>query len=268
MGKVKTSRFGYSNRLTGICIVILASLNTVIGELCTYPSDPCICKTSTFELNLKPLMEAMKGVDFMATGEGGDYTYYVQPCNRQMSSQIAACNLEDPNLVACQVYKGTTPAYGLGVMYLFEATNVSGNFVLINSYTSFNDFTKRQVELTIKCSDQEASFTYNGNNGPAYPIVYRFTLLTKYICGGSGINYSIDIEVGLSAGSVMVIIFFVVIVVYFVGGGLFQKFVKKAEGTEIIPNVSFWTALPSLAKDGVMFLVRGCKSGGSYSNVK
>ena len=36
--------------------------------------------------------------------------------------------------------------------------------------------------------------------------------------------------------------------VYFIAGVVFMKFVKKAEGKEVIPNVSFWAALPVLIK--------------------
>lgn len=35
---------------------------------------------------------------------------------------------------------------------------------------------------------------------------------------------------------------------YIVGGIIFQKFVRKASGKEIIPNVGFWTSLPGYLK--------------------
>lgn len=42
--------------------------------------------------------------------------------------------------------------------------------------------------------------------------------------------------------------FFVVVFVYFVGGMVFLKFVRHEEGTDIIPNRSFWGSLPGLIK--------------------
>jgi hypothetical protein len=36
--------------------------------------------------------------------------------------------------------------------------------------------------------------------------------------------------------------------------------VRGAEGKELIPNYEFWKDLPLLIKDGVLFLVHGCKS--------
>jgi len=35
----------------------------------------------------------------------------------------------------------------------------------------------------------------------------------------------------------------VLVSVYFVGGLLFMKFVKKAEGTDLIPNYNIWIGL-------------------------
>jgi hypothetical protein len=39
--------------------------------------------------------------------------------------------------------------------------------------------------------------------------------------------------------------FFTVALVYFIGGFLFFKFVKKANGIEALPNHSFWVSLPA-----------------------
>ncbi|CAG5124760.1 unnamed protein product [Candidula unifasciata] len=270
MGIAEQFRFGARKHPLSISIVCITLFHVVVGEFCYFNTDPCICQTNTFELNLKPLMDAMRGADFVATVEEDflTYIYYVQPCNRRLSSQIAPCTNVDSDLVSCQQLQSSTMAFGLGVVGSFEATKVQDDYVLTNSFRRYDDTVTRQLQLTIKCSDQEAAFSYQGNSGPIFsPIVYRFALLTKYICsGGGGGDINISVEVGISAGSIMVIIFFVVIAVYFVGGLLFQKFVRNAQGTDIIPNVSFWAAIPSLAKDGVLFLVRGCKGGASYTS--
>ena len=42
--------------------------------------------------------------------------------------------------------------------------------------------------------------------------------------------------------------FFVLLTSYFVGGFVYLKFVKKSQGKETIPNVTFWTSLPSDVK--------------------
>ena len=42
--------------------------------------------------------------------------------------------------------------------------------------------------------------------------------------------------------------FSVLVVVYIVGGVLFMKFARGAEGKEVIPNVNFWSELPGNIK--------------------
>ena len=39
-----------------------------------------------------------------------------------------------------------------------------------------------------------------------------------------------------------------VVVLYFIAGVLFMKFAKGAQGTELVPNVQFWSTLPFYVK--------------------
>jgi len=57
-------------------------------------------------------------------------------------------------------------------------------------------------------------------------------------------------------------------VVYLVAGVLFNKFKRGLTGVELVPNVTFWSSIPGLVKDGVMFIVnkiRGLRGGGYQS---
>uniref|UniRef100_A0A0B6YS62 Uncharacterized protein n=1 Tax=Arion vulgaris TaxID=1028688 RepID=A0A0B6YS62_9EUPU len=57
--------------------------------------------------------------------------------------------------------------------------------------------------LNIKCGQQDTTFTYNGYSGvPPTPIVYNFTIVSRYVCGG-GRESS---HGGISVDSVMTII--------------------------------------------------------------
>ncbi|VEN36422.1 unnamed protein product [Callosobruchus maculatus] len=64
---------------------------------------------------------------------------------------------------------------------------------------------------------------------------------------------------GLSGGSIFLILLLVFLTIYLVGGGLVLYFIRGARGVEVIPNVEFWRNLPSLVKDGLIFLLAGCK---------
>ncbi|EDV26659.1 uncharacterized protein TRIADDRAFT_63796 [Trichoplax adhaerens] len=79
---------------------------------------------------------------------------------------------------------------------------------------------------------------------------YYFYLTHRCACPGACVPPGLG---GLSTGSVLVIIFFVVVIVYFLGGMMFLKFVGHKEGLDIIPNRSFWSSLPGLIKDGIVY---------------
>jgi len=53
---------------------------------------------------------------------------------------------------------------------------------------------------------------------------------------------------GMSSGSVFCVIFFSACLVYFGGGILVRKFMRGAEGYEMIPHFEFWNGLPSLIR--------------------
>jgi cation-dependent mannose-6-phosphate receptor len=52
----------------------------------------------------------------------------------------------------------------------------------------------------------------------------------------------------LSAGATFLVIFGSLFAAYLFGGMAIMKFVKGAQGVEIIPNYGFWSSLPSLVK--------------------
>lgn len=55
-------------------------------------------------------------------------------------------------------------------------------------------------------------------------------------------------EAGLSAGATFLVIFGSLFAAYLLGGMAIMKFIKGAQGVEIIPNYEFWASLPSLVK--------------------
>jgi hypothetical protein len=134
--------------------------------------------------------------------------------------------------------------YGLTIQYI----NGDGN---------------RQFEIDLTCD-------YNAGVGsPTFTeekpqLHYNFAWASVHACpkgsgGGSG--------GGLSGGSIFLIILLVGGVVYLVAGILFNKFKRQATGVELIPNVGFWTSLPGLTKDGVMFIVHKITRRGNYQPV-
>jgi hypothetical protein len=90
--------------------------------------------------------------------------------------------------------------------------------------------------------------------GSQPPYIYQIFMSHKSACSGGG----------LSGGSILLITLTVLFVVYFLGGFIFLKFVRGNEGVkECIPNYEFWSDLPSLCKDGLMFIINKIRGGGS-----
>ncbi|KAH9524733.1 hypothetical protein Btru_027646 [Bulinus truncatus] len=187
-------------------------------------------------------MSLRKDSEFYVKGNG--YQFYLHPCNRSPK----ACN--NSQMTGCQIGSAVSNIFGIGhidgnSMYGGPDT---GNLTIKNDYVG-DDKSIRISWLNVVCRDVEANFTYE-NESPLQ--TYIFTLYTRYGCLPSN-----DKSGGLSVGSVLVILFFVLLLIYLVGGVLFLKYVRKAEGIEVIPNVEFWKDLPSLIKDGILFTFRG-----------
>eukprot|EP01060_Flectonema_neradi_P030088 TRINITY_DN42_c1_g1_i5.p1 TRINITY_DN42_c1_g1~~TRINITY_DN42_c1_g1_i5.p1 ORF type:complete len:187 (+),score=39.22 TRINITY_DN42_c1_g1_i5:52-612(+) len=71
---------------------------------------------------------------------------------------------------------------------------------------------------------------------------------------------------GITGGGVFLIIFFVGGFLYFAIGAAFMFKVKGERGVNVIPHVNFWKDLPTLMKDGALFLKsKICR--GSYQSV-
>ena len=46
-----------------------------------------------------------------------------------------------------------------------------------------------------------------------------------------------------------------------------MKFVKGASGVEMVPNLELWKGLPSLIKDGFVFVSKSCRKDTTYSQI-
>jgi len=86
---------------------------------------------------------------------------------------------------------------------------------------------------------------------------YSVHITSKYGCGES-----VSGGGGDTAALVILLILIIGFILYFVIGAIYQKKVKDAANLrEMIIHNEFWCALPSLVKDGVMFIFHCCKKG-------
>lgn len=86
---------------------------------------------------------------------------------------------------------------------------------------------------------------------------YHMELTTKCACpngcSGSGPDFSITIGFELSVGSILSITSVGVFTVYLLAGVVYNWARHHRHGSELIPNLSLWSSLPGLIKDGCMF---------------
>ncbi|KAL8609023.1 hypothetical protein ACOMHN_065249 [Nucella lapillus] len=121
----------------------------------------------------------------------------------------------------------------------------------------------RTLLINLQCDQNEMPGSLS-IIGETPGLRHVMTLKSHYCCYGGG-------KAGLSVGSILVIVFFSLLLVYLVAGVMFMKFARKAEGREVVPNYSIWTAIPGLIKDGVLFTFRRacslCGRRGTYDKV-
>ncbi|KAL4222888.1 hypothetical protein ACF0H5_018928 [Mactra antiquata] len=159
------------------------------------------------------------------------YLYSYNPCGKFTEvtcTDVAACQY-DPSYYA--FYDIGVPS---SVTFDYDGQNVKA------LYTSQDGV--RQTTVTLVCDPVQTSplLTVAGETTTTQ---YSFTLTASAACP---VSYS----TGLSAGSVLLIVFFSLAAGYLLFGGAYMKVKEGANGKDIIPNITFWSTLPGLIKDG------------------
>merc|ERR1711990_918848 len=112
---------------------------------------------------------------------------------------------------------------------------------------------KYELEITAPCGGNNPGPTPPPNPGPPSPPSPNHPPTAHAHKQGK-----------ITTGGVLTILFFTVVPVYFVLGFVYMMKVKKAEGMERVPNVSFWRALPGLAREGFRFTWAKITRKGDY----
>eukprot|EP01102_Stenamoeba_stenopodia_P020725 TRINITY_DN818_c0_g1_i1.p1 TRINITY_DN818_c0_g1~~TRINITY_DN818_c0_g1_i1.p1 ORF type:complete len:246 (+),score=52.99 TRINITY_DN818_c0_g1_i1:287-1024(+) len=190
----------------------------------------------------------------------GSNTYYIQICTTTITNCSGAGNTPTP---VCQ--KDTNNNYhSCGQLNTFAVGAPSNNtFGPYNFQIAYkNGQQGRAVTILLKCNETvETGNVFQKVAEPVKPI-YQVYFESNLACAGA------STPSGSKGGLIFIIIVFALLGVYFIGGALYMKFARHAEGREIIPNHEFWFDLPSLIKDGCMFLVNKVRGRSGYSTVE
>ncbi|XP_019623690.1 PREDICTED: uncharacterized protein LOC109469593 [Branchiostoma belcheri] len=200
--------------------------------------------------------------DYIATQTTDDYLYSWNPC--APFSEVGSGDPDESctNVAACQVAKDGSISYGLG-------TQDSASFTVTDDPDMGQTLTLvyqmpeggRVSGVILECTQGATTFSAIGEVTVG---AYSFQLSSPCACPGAGPGCAGG---GLSGGSVFLIILVVLAAVYVIAGAIFMKFVKGAQGSEVIPNIAFWKSLPGYVKDGVFFILSPCRRSKGYESV-
>lgn len=256
------------HRATGLCLLALLALSYVAVEAASAPKSACHklvavnpANNKKRTVNLDELVQASLTKPFVAEDKAGGWTYEFGICT-DITCPDAQPNGAPTPAAACQ--EATNGNWVLGTYASPPAATYSTAYkkgaIVFNSVVStvqYNGAPRSSTSTITVICDPKAKIANNITviSAPinSQPYLYQLFLSHRSACGSGG----------LSGGSICLIILSVLIIVYFVGGFIFLKFARGAEGKEAIPNYEFWSDLPSLCKDGLMFIVNKIRGGGS-----
>jgi len=220
---------------------------------------PCTFKSGADTYDLSPLTNNQADY-FIPTNTfpGQGWSIWINVCRPTLSNVCGA------TAIACQQWNPSDPVNGKASMGAATSQQYeSATNGVILQYNGGDGSPARETEIDFIC-DPNAGIGQPAykSEGPTHH--YVFTWNTAYACpvGSTGSKG------GLSVGSILLIVLLVLVVVYLIGGILFNKFRRQLGGIELIPNVTFWSSIPGLVKDGVLFIVNKVKGvRGGYSQV-
>ncbi|XP_048245818.1 cation-dependent mannose-6-phosphate receptor-like isoform X2 [Haliotis rufescens] len=122
----------------------------------------------------------------------------------------------------------------------------------------------KTLYVTLKCDKKVTGKLDVTGEKPARSQQYYLTLHSKHACPGSGGGEGSG---PVSIGTVVVIAISGCVILYIVGGVIFQKFVRKASGAELLPNYSFWYSVFGAIHTGLLFVFRCGKGNKVYSEI-
>merc|ERR1719494_342868 len=242
--------------------VILLCISNVFAstepQVCVAESDHCSCKftngsyVSLWTLNDK---NSVKFPDLKDSG-GDDFTYEYNPCT--VFSLGTADNSDCDDVVVCQVAKDKSNYYSCGYPTAFETSLDSDGNVVFSYQGGRKDLEEwqknRKTKITLKCDKTAKTPKISEVSQSFEDDSYSFTVTSKCACaGGCKVDPAYGGSKGLSVGSTLLIVTFVLLIIYLVCGILFNKYKREKTGSEMIPNKEFWSKLPGLVKEGLVF---------------
>jgi len=245
-----------------LIIAISVALKFTNGLKCV-SNGPCGCTLDdgSKKIDPSPMIKAAGKTPMFPgiVGTEPSYKYDVDLCTQFLCGKAAPTKTN----VCLKVQSIVNMAIGKDVAYEYDAESDIVTFV----YSGFVQSENVQTRITMHCSTTAPGIGTMANvNNDKDSKLFTTALTSKYACfsdGGGG-----NSSKGLSIGSILCITILVLLIVYLVAGILINKYVRKVEaGESVVPNHSFWSALPGYVKDGCSFTVSKIKGNKEYEQI-
>ncbi|XP_062517922.1 uncharacterized protein LOC134193139 [Corticium candelabrum] len=174
-----------------------------------------------------------------------------------------ACSPQD-DVAVCETQ--STTLFNIGTQKSASFVTAEERLYIVYTSTETNPHSTTRIEL--KCDPNESSGVFSVQDQDESTEIHHFALLHKCCCPNGCQRRSPVTHKqggGLSTGSILLIVVLCLLFVYFVGGILYQRLGKGAQGIEMVPQHQFWMSLPGLIKDGVVFAIKPCKNWSTKS---
>ncbi|KAF5293750.1 hypothetical protein FQA39_LY03235 [Lamprigera yunnana] len=222
-----------------LCLLFLNSIYSKEDPVCIETSV-CLCNLNDNKyIDISPLNKDN------LTITNGNLTYYYYPCQDVLfnATNLNITNECTTGTTLC-LFDETGPKkfINLGITTEGKFNNILPKSLI---YTHGNVVTTVLLECAPDANTSTLAFISSDQNN------HKLSLFTSDAC----IKIS---RTGLSLGSALLILCATIFGVYFIGGALILHCLRGARGREMIPNIDFWTSIPGLVKDGLVFLLSGC----------
>ncbi|XP_074623995.1 cation-dependent mannose-6-phosphate receptor-like [Acropora palmata] len=261
----------YLNGLTKLFVLIgshiLFEFKQALAQKCEKIND-CSCRKSNGKIiSLEDVDGGSKGPAFKGiptiSPTGSAYAFNWNPCTKFTESE-SGCQ----NVLVCQ-YNSNAPEEThpcASKVSEFQVNSDGSTSIIYQPYTS--DLT-RVFKITLVCNKNEYPGQTTGvketqqsdQDEPRYSMTFK----SKCACEDGCTYPENPSSHRLSTGSILLIVFFALLSLYLAGGIVIKKYKVGVQSMpEMLPNYDFWAQFPSLMKDGVLFSIKGLKSGYSF----
>ncbi|CAG9773738.1 unnamed protein product [Ceutorhynchus assimilis] len=248
-------------------VFLLSALKSARADQCIH-QDPCSCTVDEYTvISLRELVPDKT----LFEDRKGNYSYFFSGCE---DKTFKGDNFLMPNVsdITASLIKCTANVTIQNITQIINATSTNKTVTVI-SYSCDGIGHAKDIKFNLGPTSSDYNIVYNNktskNSLPSIRLACdnfnatnlkilndntdELVLYSPLVC----LQHIAHHE--YSSGTIFCIIFFVTAIIYFFGGGLLMYFVRGARGIEVIPNFDFWMSLPGLMKDGLIYVLSGCR---------